>query len=86
MNERIFNKPEIKNYRRKLRNDMTRAEIILWKYLRNRGMLGFRFRRQFSIESFIVDFYCPELKLVIEIDGETHITNDQIINDEQRQK
>jgi len=54
-----------------LRQDQTKAESILWSYLRSRKM-GVIFRRQYSIESFIVDFYCHELKLIIELDGYIH--------------
>ncbi|MSU75479.1 MAG: endonuclease domain-containing protein [Candidatus Magasanikbacteria bacterium] len=57
--------------RRILRQNTTLAEEILWRYLRN-NQLGFKFRRQFDIQSFIADFYCHSLKLVIELDGWTH--------------
>ena len=55
-----------------LRNNMTRAEIILWSRLRERKINGYKFRRQQPILYYIVDFYCPELKLIIEVDGEIH--------------
>lgn len=55
-----------------LRRDMTLPERILWKRLRNRKFFKVKFRRQHPIDIFIVDFYCHELKLVIEIDGEVH--------------
>ena len=51
---------------------MTRAEKVLWKYLSNKGMCGFKFRRQFPIDRFILDFYCPAKRLAIEIDGGIH--------------
>lgn len=51
---------------------MTKSEKILWKYLSNRGMCGYKFRRQFPIGRFILDFYCPEKRLAIEIDGGIH--------------
>jgi len=51
---------------------MTQAEIILWKYLSNRGICGFKFRRQYPIDRFVLDFYCPEKRLAIEIDGGIH--------------
>ncbi|MGI9118346.1 MAG: endonuclease domain-containing protein [Minisyncoccia bacterium] len=56
---------------RKLRKESTNAEKMLWKILRN-STLGFKFRRQHPIENFIVDFYCFELKLAIELDGSVH--------------
>ncbi|MEK7623145.1 MAG: endonuclease domain-containing protein [Patescibacteria group bacterium] len=57
--------------RRRLRRDATKAEEVLWRELRNRK-LGYKFRRQFSVGEYIVDFYCPELKFVIELDGPVH--------------
>ena len=61
--------------RQAARNSRTRptsAETLLWDRLRNRGLLGFRFRRQQTIDRFIVDFYCREANLVIEVDGASH--------------
>ena len=55
-----------------LRKNMTRAELIQWKKLKNRELFNVKFRRQHPIYIFIVDFYNHELKLVIEIDGEIH--------------
>ncbi|MBE9174870.1 endonuclease domain-containing protein [Synechocystis salina LEGE 06155] len=63
---------EIEQAARLLRNNMTMAENILWEELRNRQILGFKFPRQHPVGSFIVDFYCPQLKLVIEVDGSIH--------------
>jgi very-short-patch-repair endonuclease len=57
---------------RRLRNNTTPAERRLWQALRNRQRLGFKFRRQHVIDRFIVDFYCAEACLVIELDGEVH--------------
>ncbi|MFA6552604.1 MAG: DUF559 domain-containing protein [Candidatus Paceibacterota bacterium] len=62
--------------RKTLRNQATPQEIILWSRLRHCN-LGFKFRRQHSIGDFIVDFYCPEAKLVIEIDGSQHIDQEK---------
>lgn len=59
-------------YAKALRKKMTPAEIILWDNLRNRKLANTKFRRQHPIERFIVDFYCPEKKLAIELDGEIH--------------
>jgi very-short-patch-repair endonuclease len=55
-----------------LRKKMTPVEIELWKHLKNKQLLGLRFRRQHPIDIFIVDFYCHYLKLVIELDGGIH--------------
>ena len=51
---------------------MTRAEIILWSRLRSRQINGYKFRRQQPLYDYIVDFYCHDLKLIIEVDGEMH--------------
>ena len=62
---------------KKLRKEMTESEILLWECLRNRKT-GFKFRRQHPIGIYIADFYCHELKLVVEVDGEIHNAPDQI--------
>lgn len=69
--------------RRSLRNGPTPAEKILWISLRNRQILNTRFLRQYSIGQYIVDFYSPEVRLVIELDGEWHIGRE--LYDENRQ-
>lgn len=76
MHRRIHNKPELKKYRRNLRNNLTPAEALLWKALKNKQLKGRKFRRQHSIGNFIVDFYCPFEKLAIELDGQFHFTPD----------
>jgi very-short-patch-repair endonuclease len=55
-----------------LRNNLTSAEMVLWEQLKNKNLLGVRFKRQHPIDIFIVDFYCHKYKLVIEVDGEIH--------------
>ena len=62
----------MKDRRRLLRSNMTDAEAMLWSSIRRKQVGGFRFRRQYSIGHFVVDFYCPEIRLVIEVDGPTH--------------
>jgi len=66
---------EFKHYReaRVLRRDMTEAEERLWIYLSNKGMVGYKFRRQYPVSKFVLDFYCPQKKLAIEIDGPIHL-------------
>lgn len=66
-----FNLIPLKNRRRKLRADSTEAEKVLWKAIRNKK-LGVRFVRQFSIDGYVMDFYCPKLRLGIELEGEIH--------------
>lgn len=63
---------------------MTKAEIILWSALKNRQLCNRKFRRQHGIGKYIVDFYCPELNLVVEVDGESHYYKSGIQHDEQR--
>ena len=71
---------------RSFRKEMTQAEALLWEYLRNKQVDGIKFRRQQIIEGFIVDFFCHELKLVIEIDGDVHNKKEQKEIDEHRRK
>ena len=58
---------------RKLRRQSTDAERVLWKHLRAHRMDGYKFRRQFVIEPYIVDFVCLEMRLIIEADGSQHL-------------
>lgn len=66
-----FNLIPLKERRRKLRADSTEAEKVLWKVIRNKK-LGVRFVRQFSIDGYVMDFYCPKLRLAIELEGGIH--------------
>ena len=68
---------------RKLRKDMSLPEVMLWQRLRGQAT-GLKFRRQHPIGSYIVDFYCSSLRLVIEVDGEIHGRGDQPRRDEYR--
>ncbi len=61
-----------KEFARKLRKEQTPEEAIVWSVLRNRQFMGLKFRRQHVIEGFVVDFYCHELLLAVEIDGGIH--------------
>lgn len=81
-----FNKKEETEKRRLLRKKQTFTEKILWTHLRNRQALDYKFRRQYSIDHFIIDFYCPELKLAIELDGDVHGVPEQKEYDKARQK
>ncbi|MCD4817217.1 MAG: endonuclease domain-containing protein [Candidatus Cloacimonetes bacterium] len=71
----VHNKIELKERRKELRKNQTPEEKKLWEYLRNRKLLGIKFFRQYSINYYIVDFYAPKLRLVIEIDGLQHFTD-----------
>lgn len=67
-----------------LRNNEKQAEKILWEKLKNNQLKGNKFRRQHPISLFIADFYCHQLKLIIEVDGEYHNTLEQIKKDDER--
>jgi len=81
-----YNKGSEKFKRRNLRNNPTYGEKLLWNSLRKRQVADTRFLRQYSIDKFVVDFYCPELHLAIEIDGPSHFeSEDKIEYDQIRQ-
>jgi very-short-patch-repair endonuclease len=69
---RIHNRLKKKVKRQELRNTATPAEAALWKHLQGRALEGKKFRRQHGIGPYIVDFYCPECRLVVELDGQPH--------------
>ena len=83
---RHFNLPEVKSKRRRLRRDQTPAEKLVWRFLRNRRTKNCKFRRQYSIDQYIIDFYSPEIKLAVELDGNIHDLPDQKKYDIERQK
>ena len=72
MTKYSLNDKSLKHTRKALRNHMTDAEIILWARLKGKQLYGYKFRRQYSIEKYIVDFYCTKLKLAVEVDGGQH--------------
>jgi very-short-patch-repair endonuclease len=82
----LFNKSSMKEIRRGLRQASTESEALLWEELRGRKFLGVKFKRQFSIGSFVVDFYCSSHELIIEVDGSVH--EDPVVqqNDKDRQE
>jgi very-short-patch-repair endonuclease len=77
-------KPHLKELARKLRKESTLTEIMLWQQLKGKKLRGFDFDRQKPIDNYIVDFYCKDLRLAIEIDGESHYGNEEA--DAKRQK
>jgi len=85
MKSRIHNLKIQKERRRELRSRMTKAEIIFWSRIKNK-QLGYKFRRQHSIGKYIVDFYCSELNLIIEIDGGIHFISENIEKDKSREE
>jgi ATP-dependent DNA helicase RecQ len=77
-------RPSIVDRARDLRANMSPPEVLLWTHLRGRALGGLKFRRQHPIGRYVLDFYCPEARLVIEVDGEGHLHADQPARDERR--
>ena len=69
---KLYNKFNFKDRRKSLRKTQTDCESIIWSKLRNKQCQGYKFFRQFSVGPYILDFYCPEKRLAIEIDGSQH--------------
>ena len=85
-NNAAYNK-ELRSVAYKLRNEMTKAEAVLWKFVLKAGQLkGCQFRRQRPVLNYVADFMCKDLMLVIELDGITHAEPEAIIRDEVRQR
>ena len=64
---------------------MPKAEVYLWMYLKGKQISGYKFRRQYSVGSYIIDFYCPALKLAVEVDGDVHERYNRTSKDKRRQ-
>ena len=77
---------ELITFARRRRKEQTDAENLLWHLLRDRRFCGFKFRRQYPIGGYILDFYCHAAKLAIELDGGGHSTDEQRIYDAERTK
>ncbi len=71
----LNNRKYLKAFRKKLRNQGTSAEAVLWTHLKGKKIAGIKFRRQHSIGKYIIDFYAPSKKIGIELDGEIHNWN-----------
>jgi len=80
----FHNRPELKFRRKELRNNSTPAEIKLWSMLQHSNLGGNKFRRQHSVGAYILDFYCPSEKLAVELDGDSHFTDEAIEYDRER--
>lgn len=85
MMTKLYNQKSQTELRRRLRKTMPKGEIILWSRLKN-SKLGHKFRRQYGVGKYVIDFYCRELRLAIEVDGLTHDFDDRVIYDRERQK
>ena len=83
-NEILPYNEKLKPLARKLRKEMPLSEILLWQEIRKKN-LGVQFHRQVPIDNYIVDFYCHELKLAIEVDGSSHDSDEALEKDTKRQ-
>ena len=80
-----YNK-NLKEFSRDLRSHSTLSEILLWQKLRASQFRGYAFNRQKLLGNYIVDFYCRKMNLVIEVDGNSHIFEESVVEDLERQK
>jgi very-short-patch-repair endonuclease len=80
----LYTDPKMKEIAKILRKNSSLGEILLWKELRNKQLLGYEFQRQKPLGSYIVDFYCGALNLAIEIDGVSHGTDETYRYDGER--
>jgi very-short-patch-repair endonuclease len=76
--------PELLIFARELRQQQTDPENLLWNLLRDRRFCGFKFRRQHPLAGYIIDFYCQEKSLAVELDGGGHNKNEQLLYDAER--
>ena len=81
----IFNKKSETKKRKELRHQMSKTEVLVWSYLKGKQMGGYKFRRQYGVGPYVLDFYCPKLKLAIEIDGDSHFQDGAEEYDKDRQ-
>ena len=78
--------PKLKQLAKGLRGNMTLGEVLLWQQLKGMNIMGYDFDRQRPIDKYIVDFYCKEAKLAIEVDGSSHYSQLARMKDEHRQR
>jgi very-short-patch-repair endonuclease len=83
---KLYNRTSEKFKRQKLRTEMTEAEKRLWQHIRNRQLENCKFRRQYSVAAFAIDFYSPEIKLALEVDGDSHFVDGAVEYDAERQE
>lgn len=81
-----FNDKRLKKIRKSLRRNQTAAERKIWSLVRNRQVNGFKFYRQYSVGKYVLDFYCPEVRLAIELDGGQHAEAKLKARDAERSK
>jgi very-short-patch-repair endonuclease len=81
----FYNRKDETLKRRELRTTMPKAEVVLWSKLKGRQLLGCKFRRQYGVGPYVIDFYSPEIKLGIELDGDSHFAEGKREYDQRRQ-
>lgn len=82
----VHNIHALKQRRRELRQNLTTAEAVLWKNLQHSRLEGKKFRRQHSVGKYVLDFYCPQCRLAVELDGEAHFTSIRAQYDVEREE
>ncbi len=80
----FFNKSEYKKRRKDLRNNPTKTEKLLWTVLKGKQLEGYKFRRQYGVGKYVIDFYCVKKKFAIEVDGEVHDNEESQKYDKER--
>lgn len=78
----MYNDKKIKANRRELRKNLTDAERLIWKCIRNKQIGGLKFFRQYSVGLFVLDLYCPQIRIAIEVDGGQHAEETKRHDDE----
>ena len=73
--------PRTRTFARKLRSGMSLPEVVLWQAIRSRKVNGLRFRRQHPLGPYVLDFFCPEFRLCVEVDGASHSLGDHPLRD-----
>ena len=81
----LYNSQSLKDRRKELRKNQTEAEKLLWDRIKNKKLDAYKFFRQYSIGPYILDFYCPLLRLAVELDGDYHTESDVKIYDKERE-
>jgi len=80
----LYNHKSLRDRRKELRNNVTVAESVLWSKLKRSQFESCRFVRQYNVGSYILDFFCPKLRLAIELDGNQHKEADSVLYDKDR--
>ena len=86
MSGHLYNDPARKSERRRLRKNSTDAEVRLWSIVRDRRMAGLKFFRQYSVGPYVLDFYCTECRLAVEVDGGQHAEAHGLQRDAERDR